>query len=190
LQHSGFYGTILKVLVQHWQSPLFSKLLFYTVAKRENKLKRMMKIKKVLPYASPEEAQQAGEHIQAVIIVPFLGDKIVLCRNRWRGWEFPGGGVEWGESVYSAAGRELVEETGAEFTSLEFVQVLWLERNIYRSLKIALFYAEVIHLNSHHDFYEIMEVKLFQDLPSPRLLSYECEGEIYQIALDAYRKAA
>ncbi|NWJ45947.1 MAG: NUDIX domain-containing protein [Chloroflexi bacterium] len=150
----------------------------------------MMKIKEVLNYASPEEAQQAGEHIQAVIIVPFHSNGIVLCRNRWRGWEFPGGGVEWRESVYSAAGRELVEETGAEFSSLEFVQVLWLERNIYRSLKIALFYAEVTQLNAHHDFYEILEVKLFNKLPSPRLLSYECEDEIYQIALDAYQKAA
>ena len=148
-----------------------------------------MQIKQVLPYLSPEEAQKAGEYIEAVIIVPFLEDKIVLCDNRWRGWEFPGGGVEWRESVPNAARRELIEETGAEFSRLEFVQVVWLERNIYRSLKAALYYAEVTRLNKHSDYYEIVEVRPFDKLPDKRLLSYECEDELYQLALDAYQKS-
>ncbi len=145
-----------------------------------------MRIKQILPYQTPEAAQQAGEYIEAVIIVPFMADKIVLCNNRWRGWEFPGGGVEWRESVFSAARRELVEETGAEFSTLEFVQVLWLERGLYRSLKAALYYAEVTRLHRHHDYHEIEEVSIFDQLPDKRLWSYACEDEIYQLALDAY----
>ena len=147
-----------------------------------------MKIREVLPYLSPEEAQQAGEYIEAVIIVPFLADKIVLCSNRWRGWEFPGGRVEWREHPLSAAKRELSEETGAELSRLEFVQVLWLERGVYRSFKAALYYAEVSHLNAHYDYYEIEEVGVFDELPAKRYLSFECEDEIYRLALEARQK--
>jgi 8-oxo-dGTP diphosphatase len=147
-----------------------------------------MKIRQVLSYLSPEEAQQAGEYIEAVIIVPFLADKIVLCYNRWRAWEFPGGRVEWRESTLRAAQRELSEETGAEPSKLEFVQVIWLERGVYRSFKAALYYAEVSHLNSHYDYYEIEEVGVFEELPAKRLLSFECEDEIYRLALEARQK--
>ncbi len=147
-----------------------------------------MKIRQVLSYRSLEEAQKAGESIEVVIIVPFLADKIVLCNNRWRGWEFPGGGVEWREPVLSAAGRELKEETGAEFSRLEFVQILWLERGLYRSFRAALYYAEVSVLKAHHDYYEIEEVGVFEALPAVRFLSFECEDDIYQLALQARLK--
>ena len=94
-----------------------------------------MKLREVLPYSSVEEAQQAGIKIEAAIIIPFLGEKIVLCSNRWRGWEFPGGGIEWGEAVHRAAVRELREETGAESSELIFVKVIWLERGPWRSFR-------------------------------------------------------
>ncbi|HEX2915973.1 MAG TPA: NUDIX domain-containing protein [Chloroflexia bacterium] len=149
-----------------------------------------MRIREILSYQSPEEAQQAGEHIEVVITVPFLEEKFVLCRNRWRAWEFPGGGVEWRESIVEAAERELVEETGAEVSSLEFVSVLWLERGLYRSFKAALFYAEVTELKDHFDYYEVQEVRIFDSLPENRKMSYECEAEIFRLAHAARLKAA
>jgi nucleoside triphosphatase YtkD len=144
-----------------------------------------MRLREVLPYNTVEDAEKAGEQIEAAIIVPFYGERIVLCSNRWRGWEFPGGGVEWRESVLSAARRELREETGAEFSQLTFVRVIWLERGPWRSFKAALYYAEVTELRYHFDFHEIDEVQVFDELPPKHLLSFACEDEIYQLALDA-----
>lgn len=144
-----------------------------------------MRLREVLPYASVEEAQKDGVSIEAAIIVPFFGEKIVLCDNRWRGWEFPGGGIEWRESVLSGAQRELKEETGADYSRFEFVRVIWLERGPWRSFKAALYYAEVTKLSYHYDYHEIAGVEVFDELPAKHLLSFACEDEIYQLALDA-----
>jgi 8-oxo-dGTP diphosphatase len=146
-----------------------------------------VKLREVLPYDTLEEAEQAGIKIEVAIIVPFFGEKIVLCSNRWRGWEFPGGGVEWQEPVLSAARRELIEETGAEVSKLEFVGVIWLERSLWRSFKAALYYAEVTDLKQHYDYHEIEDVAVFETLPDKHLWSFPCEDKIYQLALDARR---
>lgn len=45
------------------------------------------------------------------------GDKVLLIRHTYvPGWQFPGGGVDPGEAIESAARREMLEETGHRIT--------------------------------------------------------------------------
>lgn len=58
--------------------------------------------------------------IMGVCVIPILPDgKIVLIRRRDSGlWGLPGGLIDWGEDVPTAANRELAEETGLAIAQL------------------------------------------------------------------------
>ncbi len=49
-----------------------------------------------------------------VNIVPRMGDQWVMMSTDGEAWDLPGGTLEPGESVLTAARRELIEELGAE----------------------------------------------------------------------------
>ena len=48
-------------------------------------------------------------------------DQWLLTKHPRRGWEFPGGKVEPGETVEEAAKREVYEETGATVSELKYI---------------------------------------------------------------------
>jgi len=59
-----------------------------------------------------------------VYLVPRYQGKILLLKRRnTEFWEFPGGGVEWGEEPLISAKRELKEETGLVAGNFKFIGV-------------------------------------------------------------------
>ena len=56
-------------------------------------------------------------------VVLFNKDKILVLKRKNGIWEFPGGGVEWGEDPQKAAARETKEETGLSAHNLSFLTV-------------------------------------------------------------------
>lgn len=59
--------------------------------------------------------------ITGINVIPLLPDgSIVLIRRRDTGkWAIPGGFIDWGEDIPTAANRELAEETGLQLLAIE-----------------------------------------------------------------------
>ncbi|MCL1819862.1 MAG: NUDIX domain-containing protein [Oscillospiraceae bacterium] len=65
--------------------------------------------------------------ITNMIFIQDMATGKVLAQNRvknWRGWSFPGGHVEDGESFYASAVREAKEETGLNVRNLKSCGVI------------------------------------------------------------------
>ena len=66
----------------------------------------------------------------AALVTNDLG-QILLVKSPWRGWEYPGGLIEPGESFQEALHREVLEESGVEIEITGFVGICKnIERNI------------------------------------------------------------
>jgi 8-oxo-dGTP diphosphatase len=62
--------------------------------------------------------------LAASVAVVNSENKILLVKNWKRGWEFPGGYVENGESIKAAAIREVREEAGIEVRLTKFCGII------------------------------------------------------------------
>ena len=69
--------------------------------------------------------------VSVAALVTNTEGKILLVKSPWRGWEYPGGLIEPGESFEAALKREIREEAGVEAEITGFVGICKnVERNI------------------------------------------------------------
>jgi 8-oxo-dGTP diphosphatase len=92
-------------------------------------------------------------------------DKWIFVRHQKRTtWEIPGGHIEEGESSFEAAGRELMEETGAIKFKLDCIATYSVTMNGETGWG-RLYIAEVHEIGTIPDTSEINEMILSDHLP-------------------------
>jgi len=125
------------------------------------------------------------QRINVVAIVKDKGKVLMLRRSIFNKlyqfvWQFPEGGVEFGESVEKTLARELKEETGLKLNGARllgikssketyFGQDLWHLIRIYCECKV----SGKIKLSKAHDRYKWASPKELKKLKMPKSLSYK-----------------
>lgn len=94
-----------------------------------------------------------GQSPAHVLVICEFNGKWLLTRHTKRGLEFPGGKVEYGETLDEAARREVMEETGAELNELIYIGEYMVE-NKGESFVKAIFFGRVKSLESQEQYYE------------------------------------
>lgn len=91
-------------------------------------------------------------------------DQWLLTRHPRRGWEFPGGKVEEGETPEEAAIREVYEETGARVGSIRYIAQYKVDGRSGTIIK-NVYYAEIMEVRAKTDYMETDGPVFIHELP-------------------------
>lgn len=114
--------------------------------------------------------------LNAAVILVSQSEKILLLKKTYQtfGWTTPGGHIDHEETAYSAAFRELFEETGI---SLEFFDLKDIRRFIYVDTEIF-----VLYLNFNEDEFDIVLSKEHSEY------AWAFASDLYLYNLEEYSK--
>ncbi len=102
-------------------------------------MKRQILKRMIFPYWRLTRGMTIG--VQAVITNP--QEHILLIRHGYRrGWHFPGGGVEWRETLLTSLAREVEEETGVVVRGQPRLHGLFANFQVAPSDHIAIFVVQ------------------------------------------------
>lgn len=125
------------------------------------------------------------EQFKFVVIVTKYQDKWVFVKHRERDtWEIPGGHIENGETPDEAAGRELMEETGAvKFKIKPFCDYSVLKGDKFGVSR--LYFATIDEIGPLPES-EIGEVAFFDAIPE-KLTHSEIQPILFKAVLDSIK---
>ncbi|MDA7827790.1 NUDIX domain-containing protein [Rhodobacteraceae bacterium] len=119
------------------------------------------------------------------VIVQNAKCEILLVRHTYvTGWHLPGGGVDHGEDVATAAKREVYEETGiSELTGLKYVG-LFLNKGVSERDHVAYFHATTAETLIDKKNLEIVEARFVPKSHLNKILSVETVNVLHRIHFD------
>nr|WP_295971261.1 nucleoside triphosphatase YtkD [uncultured Bacillus sp.] len=94
-----------------------------------------------------------GDEAGHVLVICRFYHQWLLTKHKLRGWEFPGGKREPGETLEEAAVREVEEETGAHIKTMQFISEYEVT-NEEESFVKAVFYAEIDSIRPKEHYFE------------------------------------
>lgn len=96
--------------------------------------------------------------VSVAALVTNAKGEILLVKSPWRGWEYPGGLIEPGESFQEALHREVLEESGVEIEITGFVGIC---KNVERNIVNIDFVAKYVagELRTSEESTEVVWVK-------------------------------
>lgn len=106
---------------------------------------------------------------RAVVVGEWERSVLLVRHSYVPGWQFPGGGVEPGETLEEALARELREEANVELTAPAALKAVYFNRNASRRDHVALYLVTGFRQTAKKTpDREIVEARFFslEDLPA------------------------